>query len=424
MYALVDCNSCYASCEQIFRPDLRGQPVVVLSNNDGCIVARSKEAKGLGIPDLEPYFKLAPLLKKLGVQVFSSNYPLYGDTSARVMQTLNQFSDRVEIYSIDEMFLELDGFDTNQLKALAQDIRQRLWQEVRMPVGVGIAPTKTLAKLANHAAKKFTQADGVCVLDTVSKRRWLMQRCEVKKVWGVGSKTARKLNAQGIINAWDLARTPAKLIRKDYGVTLERTVRELNGEACLELEQQRPDKQQIYCTRSFGDKIHSLIPLQQAACTFAARACEKLRAQNCQAKTLQVFIHTSRHSEPYIYKSTIIQLPYPSNDTRLIEACVREAVKNIYQSGCAYAKAGVGIIELCHKQFQQSDLFNRGQSPRSEQLMRSLDTINNKFGRGTLVLAAEGLKHRQDNPAAWQMRQNLHSPRYTTCWSDIPTVRC
>lgn len=417
MFALVDCNSCYASCEQIFRPDLRGKPIVVLSNNDGCVVAKNKEAKALGIGGFDPYFKLKPFLEQHGVHVFSSNYALYGDTSNRVMQTLREFSPEVEVYSIDEMFLELEGLQVD-LKAYGLAMKAQLWKEIRMPVGVGIAPTKTLAKLANHAAKKIKKFDGVCVLDERFKWRWLQERLPVGEVWGIGARMNKRLQALGITTIAELADADPKQLRKQFSVGIEKTIAELNGDSCIPIEEAPPPKKQIYCTRSFGQKVFDLTELQQAACLYAARAAEKLRAQNCLAKTLQVFVQTSRHGDNYYYNAKTVQLPYPTNDSRIIEAHVSHAIKELYRPGHAYAKTGVGIIELCPNRNLQVDLFNSGQGASSEAIMQCLDNINKKFGRHTAHLAGEGIA------GNFSMKQQLLSPAYTTRWGEIPNIRC
>jgi DNA polymerase V len=417
MFALVDCNSCYAACEQIFRPDLRGQPVIVLSNNDGCIVARNAEAKALGIPDLEPYFKLKPLLKRLGVHVFSSNYPLYGDTSNRVMETLRHYSPEVEVYSIDEMFLQLDGFKLD-LNDYGQQMKQSLWQDVRIPVGVGIAPTKTLAKLANHAAKKIPQTNGVCVLDTPKKWQWLQKRMPVNKIWGIGSRLSKRLTEQKIITAADLAAANPKQLGYLFSVNMERTIRELNGESCIPIEEAPPPKKQIYCTRSFGQRINDLGELQQAACLYAARAAEKLRAQNSLAITLHVFINTSHHAADTHFNSKTVKLDYPTSDTRQIETKVKAAIASLYRAGYSYAKAGVGIVELQDRSHKQHDFFTPGQTLKSEALMACMDNINFKFGRNSTHVAAQGITGR------WTMNQKMLSPAYTTRWMDIPRVLC
>ena len=417
MFALVDCNSCYASCEQIFRPDLRGKPVVVLSNNDGCIVARSKEAKALGIPDLDAYFKIAGLLKKHRVQVFSSNYQLYGDISQRVMNTLQEFSPEVEVYSIDEMFLELDGLPV-ELQDYGRQIKQRLWKDIRMPVGVGIAPSKTLAKLANHAAKHIAKTQGVCVLDAEHKWQWLQKRLPVSKVWGIGRRLSKRLQLMAIHSVYDLAMADAKQLRRQFSVNVERTIEELNGVSCIPLEEQPPAKGQIFCSRSFGNKLTTLLPLQHAVSAYAARAAEKLRAQQHAASAVQVFINTSPYEPDYYSKSVVLQLPYSTDDSRLIVSVARAAVGQLFSPNRRYLKAGVGLLDLRDKHYQQHDLFTVGQSLKSDSVMAALDRINKRFGQRSVYLASEGSKER------WRMRQQFRSPCYTTSWSDLPEICC
>jgi DNA polymerase V len=391
--------------------------VVVLSNNDGCIVARNAQAKALGIPDLEPYFKLKPLLARHGVHVFSSNYPLYGDTSNRVMETLRHYSPDVEVYSIDEMFLNLEGFNQD-LKQYGQQMKNHLWQDVRMPVCVGMAPTKTLSKLANHAAKKIPQTNGVCVLDEPKKWQWLQKRLPVNKVWGIGSRLSKKLMAQGINTIADLAAADPYLLGQQFSINMERTIRELNGESCMALDDAPPPKKQIYCTRSFGEKVYSLSELQQAACLYAGRAAEKLRSQDSLAVALHIFINTSRHSDQYYSNSTVVRLLYPTNDNRQISQAVSSAIKKLYRPGYAYAKAGVGVIDLQPRTHKQNDLFTPGQNLQSEMLMKCIDGINNRYGRQTAHLASQGISGK------WHMKQQLKSPAYTTQWADIPKVYC
>lgn len=417
MFALVDCNSCYASCEQIFRPDLRNKPVVVLSNNDGCIVARSKEAKALGIPDLQAFFKLEALLRKQQVAIFSSNYTLYGDISQRVMNTLKRFSPEVEVYSIDEMFLQLDGIPVD-LKQYGSEIKHTLYREIGMPVGVGIAPSKTLAKLANHAAKKIAQTDGVCLLDTPKKWQWLQQRMPVTKVWGIGSRLGKRLAVMRIYTALDLAKANPKYLRQQFGVNVERTIEELNGHPAIPLEQQPPAKKQIYCTRSFGDKPTELAPLQHAISGYAARAAEKLRAQQHVASAIQVFINTSPHEPNYYSNSRVALLPYPTNDSRIIAGLAKQLLSQIYRPHHRYLKAGIGLLELSARQYQQADLFTPGQSIKTDALMTILDSINRRYGQGASYLAAEGSNQR------WKMRQRYRSPAYTTRWGELPGIVC
>lgn len=413
MFALVDCNSFYASCEQVFRPDLRGKPVVVLSNNDGCIIARSPEAKALGIPELQPFFKIEGLLRQHGVTVFSSNYPLYGDFSNRVMATLRDFSPRIEVYSIDEMFLDLAGLP-EQGTQLGQALRQRVWDHVRIPVSVGIAPSKTLAKLANQAAKRIPKCEGVCVLDEPAKWEWLLRRARVTAVWGIGKRLARRLAPLNIETAWDLANANPKIVRRLGSVNLERTIEELNGRACFALEELPPAKQQIYCTRSFGKKAQELQPIQEAVTLYASRATEKLRAQQHLATTIHVFLHTSPHQPHFHSVSAVAQLPYPTDDVRVIASLAKQTATRLYTPGHAFLKAGVGLIEIVDKRHHQFDMVTLGQSARADQLMDTIERVNRREGKGKIFLAAQGVSK------PWAMRQQFTSPQYTTRWKDIP----
>ncbi|WP_444946501.1 Y-family DNA polymerase [Microbulbifer sp. VTAC004] len=415
MLALVDCNSCYASCEQIFRPDLRGRPVVVLSNNDGFVVARSKEAKLLGIGDLEPFFKIEHLLRHHDVAIFSSNYPLYGDISHRVMTTLRDFSPEVEVYSIDEMFLNLQGLREDWVE-YGQGIRRTLWRDVRMPVGVGIAPSKTLAKLANRAAKKIPKCDGVCVLDGPQRWQWLQRRIPVDKVWGVGRRLAKRLGEFGIVTAYDLGQANPKILRRRTNINIERTIEELNGSPCFSLEEQPAPKKQIYCTRSFGEKLTELPPLLQAITLYASRAAEKLRAQEYLVTAIHLFLHTSPHEPNYYSRSTVVRCPYPTDDTRLIASLAKGAIRELYRPGHRFMKAGVGLVELVPKTLGQGDLFAIGQPARAGMMMQTLDRVNQRFGSGTLFLGAEGMQKQ------WKMRQAYRSPAYTTRFEALPVV--
>ncbi|MBL4797833.1 MAG: Y-family DNA polymerase [Oleispira sp.] len=415
MFAIVDCNSCYASCEQIFRPELRGKAVVVLSNNDGFIVARSKEAKLLGLEDLQPFFKVEHILKQNNVAIFSSNYPLYGDISHRVMTTLKAFSPEVEVYSIDEMFLNFDGM-TWDLNDYGQQIKNKLWQDIRMPVAVGVAPSKTLSKLANRAAKIIAKCNGVCVLDEPHKWQWLQKRLPVIKVWGVGSRLAKRLEHYKIHTVYDLAQADPKTLRRDVSVNLERTINELNGIACYPLEEQPPAKKQIYCTRSFGQKLTELEPIKQAVAVYASRAAEKLRAQNSLVQSIQVFLNTSPFESGYFSRSIVCQTAFPTNDSREIVSVVLQGLESIYKPGHRYLKAGVGLLDVSDRQFNQYDLFHRGQSNCSDKVMRVLDKVNLEHGRNALFIGSEGVVQK------WSMRQQYKSPAYTTRWADIPVM--
>ncbi|MFW2422314.1 MAG: Y-family DNA polymerase [Porticoccaceae bacterium] len=413
MYALVDCNSFFASCEQIFRPELRHQPVVVLSNNDGCIVARSKEAKALDIPDLQPYFKVKSLLERHKVKVFSSNYELYGDISRRVVTVLREYAPALEVYSIDESFLLLDGCQFNWPE-YGREIKETLWRDVRMPVCVGFAETKTLAKLANHIAKKSQKLQGVCVLDKLERWRTVFEKLPVNKVWGVGSRLSRRLAELGIHSVYDLQSADAKRIRRHFGVNLERTVAELNGVRCMNLDSQPQNKKQIYATRSFGQRVESQQGLEQAVSLYASRAAVKLRKQQSLVKTLLVFIQSSRFDADSYYNSATCQLPFASNDSGQIISAAKRLVAQLYKPGFAYAKAGVGLIELVDEAAGQLNFFDSYQSEKSAKLMALVDKLNSNGPQ--LFFASSGV-----NPS-WQMQRRLKSPAYTTRLSDLPVV--
>ena len=417
MFTLIDCNSFYASCEEIFRPDLRGKPLIVLSNGDGCVVARSKAAKALGVPDLKPYFEVRSLVEKHGIVVFSSNYPLYGDISQRVMNTLSAFAQSVEVYSIDEIFLEPANIGIS-LKEYGHQLKHAVHKSTRIQVGVGIAETKTLSKLANRAAKDIPKLQGVCVLESEAQRQWLLKRATTQKIWGVGSRLSQRLAQLDIVTGWDLACAPAKLIRKHFGVTLERVHAELNGEACLLIDELPQPKKQIYCTRSLGHKTHDVEVLQQAVSLYCNRAAQKLRNQSSTASALQVFIQTSPFDPNPYSNSTTVRLPYATDDVRLITAYARYAVAHLYRKGFNFHKAGIGLLDLAPKAHAQADLFSVGQTPHATQLMGVFDSINQRFGRGSVFLAAEGTEKK------WSMKQGMKSPNYTTSWSELPVAHC
>lgn len=417
MYALVDCNSCYASCEQIFRPDLRGKPVLVLSNNDGCVIARSKEAKALGIPGFEPFFKVKSLVEQHGVHVFSANFCLYGDISHRFAETVRRYAPQVEQYSIDELFVDLTG-QTSHLHAIANEMRNAVWREIRMPVGIGVAPTKTLAKLANQAAKKIAKTNGVCVLDTPIKWQWLAQRTPVKDVWGIGARLTAHLKPLGVITAWDLAQASPKQLRHRLNVNVERTIRELNGIACIPLQEWPADKQQIFVTRSFGEKTTELASLLQHISRYAAAAAEKLRFQSGSTGALMVILQTGPFEVPYYSQQLTTPLPYPTHDTRLLIHTARRLVEQLYKPGYRYGRCGVGLLDIRDNQVEQLDLFTPGQSPTVNRLMIVVDRINKRYGRDTAVFAAEG------TGGKWTMKRGMLSPAYTTRWTDLPRIHC
>ena len=420
IFALVDCNNFYASCEKLFRPDLKDSPVLVLSNNDGCVVARSKEAKMLGIKMGVPVFKIQDQIRQYNIQIFSSNYALYADLSSRVMHTLESMAPRVEVYSIDEAFLDLTGFGPAiSLLQHGQDIKSIIGQWTGIGVCVGIAPTKTLAKLANHAAKKYPATGGVVDLTDRDRQQRLLAITPVSDIWGVGRRLTKQLEAIGIETALDLASFPTATIRNLFSIVLERTVRELNGESCLDLEEVPATKQQIMCSRSFGTKITDVNQMCEAISQYTARACEKLRQEKQQAKVLTVFVQTSpfnQNQEAYSNSATG-ELVLPSNDTRDLNDLAMQLLKRIWRDGYSYNKGGVMLSDFYAQNTYQPGLFDEvTKRPGSEKLMAVLDEINQ--GRlGRIFLARQGVSN------AWKMKRDHLSPAYTTNWSDLPRVR-
>ncbi|NYA45714.1 translesion error-prone DNA polymerase V subunit UmuC [Serratia fonticola] len=420
MYALADVNSFYASCETLWRPDLRGKPTVVLSNNDGCVVARSKEAKAMGLKMGEPYFKIKENFERAGGVAFSSNYELYADMSQRVMFVLEEMAPRVEVYSIDESFMDLTGVrNCIELEGFGRQVRARVLRETGLTVGVGIGQTKTLAKLANFAAKKWSKTGGVVDLSNKARQRKLMELVPVAEVWGIGRRISKKLNAMGIENALQLADTSTTMIRKHFSVVIERTVRELRGEPCLALEEFAPTKQQIICSRSFGDRITDYEQMHQAICMYASRAAEKLREERQYCRHVSAWIKTSPFAlnEVYYGNTASIKLSTPTQDTRDIIAASMRCLDAIWQPGHRYQKGGVMLQDFFSQGVAQLGLFDEYQ-PRhnSEPLMKVIDQIN-KSGRAKLWFAGQGAQQ------AWSMKRELLSPAYTTRVSDLPHAR-
>lgn len=421
-FALVDCNNFYASCEKLFRPDIQHAAVVVLSNNDGCVVARSKEAKALGIKMGVPAFQIRDLLDSGQVLAFSSNYPLYADMSARVMTTLEQLAPAVEIYSIDEAFLDLTGVNyCTDLTVFGQQIRHRILQWLGISVCVGIAPTKTLAKLANHAAKKWQKTAGVVDLSAKERQRKLMSLLPVAEVWGIGGKLTAKLNQLGIYSALDLADASPAFMRQQFSVVVSRIVQELNGESCLELEQLAPAKKEIVSSRSFGERIICKQQMQEAISEYVSRACQKLRKERQQAKQLSVFLRTCPFSDhikdPYYANSISTSLNQPSADTRDFMSLASKLLDKIWRDGYRYAKAGVMLSDFYDDGVYQGSLFEPAQpSYHNKTLMSTIDKLNSS-GKGKIWFASQGIK--QD----WSMKRGMLSPRYTTHWQELPKVK-
>lgn len=418
VFALIDCNSFYASCERVFRPDLQRTPIVVLSNNDGCVIARSADAKPF-VKMGAPYFQIKNDLKRHGIEAFSSNYALYGDMSQRVMTILENLLPVVAVY-VDEAFAELTGIP-EPLETLGHQLRAEVLQKTGLPVGVGIAETMTLAKLANHASKRWQrQTGGVVNICDPEKRNKLLKVTPVEEVWGIGQRMKASLQAMHITTAWQLALADPRTLRKKFSVIIEKTARELRGTPCLELEESPLPKQEICCSRMFGDRQYELSPIREAVATYTARAAEKLRAQESLCSRIRVSIRTGMFNpdEAKKYaKGVIYQLPYPTDDTRLLNQAAQTCLESIYRPGYAYSKAEVMLLELCRRNEHTPDLFAPMQQPEVDRVMSVLDQINARWGRGTIgsgrIPAAPG----------WTMRREMLSPSYTTRLDQLWRIR-
>lgn len=418
MFVLADVNSFYASCEKVFRPDLRDKPVVVLSNNDGCIIARSKKAKRLGIKMGTPWFQLKEMQFAEPVITFSSNYELYASMSNRFVSLLEELATRVEQYSIDECFVSLQGLGKYiSYEDYGRQLREHVYRGTGLTIGVGMGPSKTLAKSAQWASKEWPQFGGVLALTKCNPARTekLLSLQPVEEVWGVGRRIGKKLNMFGISNALQLAKMNPAFIRRNFNVVLERTVRELNGETCISLEEAPPAKQQIVCSRSFGERITTYESMRQAVCQYAERAAEKLRGEQQFCRQIAVFVKTSPFSStPYYGNVASEKIQIPTRDTRDIIAAAIDALDRIWIDGHRYAKAGVMLNDFTPTGVSQLTLFDANQPrERSDQLMKVLDGINHS-GLGKVWFAGRGIA------PGWQMKREMLSPAYTTKWSDIP----
>lgn len=418
MFALIDCNSFYASCERVFRPDLAKVPVVVLSNNDGCVIARSYDAKPF-VKMGEPYFQIKDKLQQLGIVAFSSNYALYGDISQRVMSVIESLVPAVEVYSIDEAFADLRGVPGPE--ALGRQIRNQVLRCTGIPVGVGIARTKTLAKLANHTAKRLqAQTGGVVDICDPFKRDWVLRNTDVAEVWGVGRRMKVHLDEMGIKTAMDLAKADPWTLRKKFSVVIEKTARELAGTSCLELDEPDPPKQEICCSRAFGKRMTELPAIKEAVATYMMRASEKLRAQHSLCKKVRVSIRTGMFNpaEAQYANGVVVDLPYPTDDVRTLTQAATDAVEQVFRPGFKYSKAEVMLLNLCQPGEFTEDLFARSQPGEATKVMAVLDAINSRWGRGTLRVASV--------PATpeWAMRRNLMSQSYTTRLDQLWRIQC
>jgi DNA polymerase V len=415
--ALVDCNNFYASCERVFQPRLRGLPVVVLSNNDGCVIARSNEAKALGVAMGAPWHMCKESFGKAGVVVRSSNYTLYGDMSARVMRVLSNFTPNLEIYSIDEAFLSFAGFEA-RCETHARELRRTVQQWTGIPVSVGIAPTKTLAKVANRLAKKDAAADGVLLLLSEQSQRDALGRLELTDLWGIAGRLAERLLAIGITTPLELRDADPRLIRERFSVVLERMVRELRGVACMGLEEVTPDRKSLVASRSFGRPVETRHELEQAVSVYTARAAEKMRRQNLATASIAVWVQTNsfKPDERQYSASKAVRLPVATADTGKLIAAATAGLGIIFKQGYRYKKAGVTFLDLVAADRVQGGLFDRPDDARSIRRMCAIDQLNARFGRGTVGFGTAGERH------GWKLRREFISPRYTTEWNELLRV--
>jgi DNA polymerase V len=418
MFALVDANSFYCSAEQVFRPDWRGKPIIVLSNNDGCIVAANRQAKDAGIEKFLPYFKVKELCAQRGVIVCSSNYELYADLSSKMMNIIGRFAPEQHIYSIDESFLSFKNCypAIKCLSTQGQLIRRAVWKEARLAVCVGIGETLTLAKIANHAAKKVKRYHGVCVINTDQERVDILKQLVVGDVWGIGRRIGKKLALMNIHTAYQLACMPPGLARKQFSIEVERTVRELNGQVCKVWDEARADKKQIFSTRSVGERITDFDSLLQALSKHVGIAASKARKQGSSCKTMLLFASNSPFDERPVSYKAIVHFPCPTNCTVELTKAMSEAAPKLFRDGVRYYKIGVGLIDLASEQYSQFDLFNPPTAKPA--LMLALDHINQRYGSDTVFLAAQGIEHK------WAMRRDLLTPQYTTKWLSVPHIKC
>lgn len=417
MFALIDCNNFYASCERVFRPDLIGKPIVVLSNNDGCVIARSNEAKAVGIPMGAPAFQYAQLFEQHKVQVFSANFALYGDMSQRVMTLLSEYSPDVEIYSIDEAFLKLRGFEYFHLPSYGTEMRERVTKWTGIPVSVGIAPTKALAKVANRITKKYPkETGGVYVIDTEVKRIKALKWLQIEDVWGIGRKHAKRLRAIGVNTAHDFVQLDDNWVRKYLSVVGLRLKMDLMGIPTLDLEETQR-KSSIATTRSFEKNYTQFEELRERVSTFAVSCAEKLRKQQSCCNSLMVFIHTNGHRKdlPQYSRNVLVKLPFATNSAMELSNFATQALKHIFKEGYSYKKAGVIVQDFTPEDVPQLRLFEN-RDERHIPIMKAIDKMNALYGQQKIRLGT------QDSKRVWKMRQEQLSPNYTTRLSDIITV--
>ena len=419
MFALVDCNSFYASCERVFRPDLRTKPVVVLSNNDGCVVALTKEAKNLGVKMCDPWFKIEREFKQKGGIAFSSNYELYGDISSRIMSILEELAPKVEVYSIDEAFLDLTGIShCMNLEEFGRTCQKQIMQYTGMPVRVGIGPTKTLAKAASYGAKRYLTTQGVLDITDLYRREKLMTLMPVNEIWGVGHRLNKRLISQKVLTTFDLINMNIEQVRKQFSIMLVNTIRELKGESCIPLDSAPSPKKQIVVSRTFSTRVTELDYLEEAVSDYAARAAEKLRKEGKTCKMLSVFIRTNPFRKQDIQHREIrsFSMLYPTNDTRDLIKHAKLLLKDLYKEGFNYNKAGIMLNNFFDETTYQLDLFKKkDRNSKDFKMMALLDQVN-KSSLGQISFLAQGIKKE------WSMKRQLQSPRYTTSLKDVLVV--
>ena len=418
MFALADCNNFFASCERVFRPDLQGKPVIVLSNNDGCAIARSNEAKALGIKMGAPFFKIRDIVRRHNVAVFSGNMALYGDMSQRVRWALEEFAPGIEVYSIDEAFLDLRGMKNIDFDAYAKRISAQCWKMTSIPVSVGIAPTKTLAKIASKLCKQYPKLRGGCYMHRPQDIEKVLRKFPIEDVWGIGRRTAPKLKARGVNTAYEFTQLPEGVVRMMLGIGGVRTWKELRGIPCLEFEDGFEAKQSICVSRSFSSEIYEVKELQEQIANFASAMASKLRKQQSVTSEMVVFAYTNRFREdvPQIHANTLVPFITPTAEERIIIAQAVSAAKTLFKQGFGYKKAGVIATKIVSEKHVMHSLFeDREAVEREHKITSALDAINAAFGKGTIKLAVQGsgeIKSSSEN----------QSPHYTTRWSDIPLV--
>lgn len=416
MYALVDCNNFYASCERVFRPQLNGKPIAVLSNNDGCVIARSNEVKPF-VPMGAVAFKYKEIFKQHQIHVFSSNYALYGDLSNRVMNTLRTFTPDIEIYSIDEAFLEFKGFDHYDLQSYGVQMRETVLQHVGIPVSIGFAPTKALSKIANKIAKKFPErTNGSYVIDNEEKRIKALKWTKIEDVWGIGRKFSQRLQARNIRTAYDFTQLPDAWVQKEFSIVGLRLKHELEGKPRLSLDEVK-NKKAISTTRSFDRDISDYFSLKERVATFACSCAEKLRKQESNCTMIMIFVLTNYHkkNQAQYSRNISIQLPYPTSSSITISQYAQKALKAIYKDGYAYKKAGVIVMGIRPDNETQLNLFVN-ENPKHSPLMKTIDDINHKLGIHKLKVGGQGLGR------TWKMKQERLSPRFTTHWDEVLEV--